>query len=57
MAIKCGACGAVIPGSGILRKCPSCKTGDITKFSRVDDIIDPAKHARDRAFLEGRRER
>jgi hypothetical protein len=28
---------------------------DITQWTRVEDDIDPVKHNRDRAFLEGRR--
>lgn len=55
MALKCGKCGRVVPGSGIPRKCPGCGMTDIIRWSRVDDDIDPVKNAKDKAFLEGRR--
>lgn len=55
MALKCGKCDGVVAGPGIPWKCPSCKMTDITQWTRVEDDIDPVKHNRDRAFLEGRR--
>jgi hypothetical protein len=57
MTLKCEVCGQIQDGNAIPVKCKKCWNTDRTKYTRVEGLVDQAKHDRDRAYLEDRSRR